>query len=55
MPYPLAGSQRRYGTCWLASGDTIVTWTTVGGGVDDSGEPVCGSCGTELRAKAQVL
>src|SRR5271166_924108 len=21
---PLAGSQRRYGTCWLASGDTIV-------------------------------
>ena len=23
--YPLAGSQRRYGTCWLASGDTIVT------------------------------
>ena len=23
--YPLAGSQRRYGTCWLASGDTILT------------------------------
>ena len=23
--YPLAGSQRRYGTCWRASGDTILT------------------------------
>jgi hypothetical protein len=23
--HPLGGSQRRYGTCWLASGDTIVT------------------------------
>jgi hypothetical protein len=23
--YPFTGSQRRYGTCWLASGDTIVT------------------------------
>ena len=22
--YPLAGSQRRYGTCWLASDDTII-------------------------------
>ncbi len=28
--YPLAGSQRRYGTCWLASGDTIVTWNDSG-------------------------
>jgi hypothetical protein len=27
---PLAGSQRRYGTCWLASGDTIVTWNDCG-------------------------
>ena len=25
LRYSLAGSQRRYGTCWLASGDTIVT------------------------------
>jgi integrase len=29
-PYPLAGSQRRYGTCWLASGDTISTWDNIG-------------------------
>jgi hypothetical protein len=27
---PLTGSQRRYGTCWLASGDTIVTWNDSG-------------------------
>jgi len=28
--YPLAASQRRYGTRWLASGDTIVTWNDSG-------------------------
>ena len=28
--YPLAGSQRRYRTCWLASGDTIVPWNDSG-------------------------
>jgi class 3 adenylate cyclase len=50
----LAGSQRRYRTCWLASGDTIVPW-------NDSGWPlemtaaavVCGSCGTELAPNSK--
>jgi hypothetical protein len=28
--YPLTGSQGRYGTCWLASSDTIVTWNDSG-------------------------
>ena len=48
--YPLAGSQRRYGTCWLASGDTILTWNDSGDGRGDmtAAALVCGSCGTEL-------
>jgi hypothetical protein len=28
--YSLAGSRPRYVTCWLASGDTIVTWNDSG-------------------------
>ena len=57
-PYQVAGSQRRYGTCWLASGDTIVTcarpMTTPGNPIhgDDMTATglVHGSCGAELRA-----
>jgi hypothetical protein len=31
--YPLAGSQLRYGTCWPASGDTILgSWPVLAGG-----------------------
>jgi class 3 adenylate cyclase len=45
----LAGSQRRYGKCWLASGDTIVTWTIAGWPRDmTAAAVVCGSCGIEL-------